>query len=140
MDIIVYRFSFILKSYIDDEREVKKMVNEEINSVIKQAEVINSKLKNNINKPIDNITKDDINIAFDILGGNIESLDKMIRLCLKDWNKDSMENKYLRFKSSVSGDITVPDFIINNDFYNRQYVEFIKFQDCLKAKINVMRK
>lgn len=132
---------FILKSYIDDEREVKKMVNEEINQVIKQADVINSTLKVKLNKEISQDEKDNVNIAFDILGNNIDSLSKMIQICVKDWNNDALENKYLKFKSSVSTDITLPNFNVSNDFYNRQYVEFVHFQDALKQiKITIMRR
>lgn len=131
---------FILKRYVDDEREVKKMVIEEITLSIKQSDIIATMLFDLKGKDMNDSSRDSILANYEILERYINYTNEQIKTCIKDWDKRNLENLYLKYKDVVTTSITKPAFNINDTFYNRQLVDLKSFQQFLKeTKVNIMR-
>lgn len=131
---------FFLKRFVDDEREVKKMIIEEVNLAIKQSDLIAGEIYNLIDKAIEEKEKKSILTQFEILERYVSYVNEQIPKIHKSWAKTELENRYFKYKDIITSPITSPIFIIDQQFYSRQLVDLKNFQQYLKdAKITVMR-
>lgn len=131
---------FFLKRYVDDEREVKKMILEEINLSIKQSDLIVTKIFDLKGNLVDNSAKKDILINFEILERYLNYTKEQIKESSLSFQESQLDTLYFKYKDAVTAPITASDFIVTDEFYSRLTVDLITLQKFLKQlKIIVMR-
>jgi phosphorylcholine metabolism protein LicD len=133
---------FFIKRWIDDSRQVKNNLNEELKETLREVAIIKDKVKFCYhNKSISQSDKQEINVLFEqadlriycLEQQFIESYDKETKQIREDIKSD-----YLNYwKLTTSAEVMSDKFTsVNENFYSRHNDCFSKFETRIKQTIN----
>ena len=133
---------FFIKRWIDDSRQVKNNIIEEIKDTLREVAIIRDKLKFcYMNKSISQSDKQEINVLFEQADLKINCLEQLFIESFDTETKtirEEMKNSYINYwKLTTSAEIMANKFkIVSENFYSRHNDCFVIFETKLKQAIN----
>ena len=137
---------FFIKRWIDDSRQVKNNLIEEIKDTLREVAIIKDKLKFcYMNKSISQSDKQEINVLFEQADLKINCLEQLFIETFDSETKaicEEMKNAYMNYwKLTTSAEIMSNKFkIVTENFYSRHNDSFAIFETKLKQAINKVHK
>jgi hypothetical protein len=133
---------FFIKRWIEDSRQVKNNIIEEIKDTLREVAIIKDKMKFcYLNKSISQSDKQEINVLFEQADLKINCLEQLFIESFEIETKtirEEMKNAYMNYwKLTTSAEIMSNKFkIVSENFYSRHNDCFAIFETKLKQAIN----
>jgi hypothetical protein len=133
---------FFIKRWIDDSRQVKNNLIEELKDTLREVAIIKDKVKFCYqNKVISQSDKQEINVLFEQADLKINCLDQQLVMSYDTETKtirDEIKADYMGYwKLTTSAEIMSNKFkSVNENFYSRHNECFAKFETKIKQTIN----